>query len=112
MEFEWDENKRKINIEKHGIDFADAVKIFDKFVHTWQDMRADYGEIRNVSVGLLDGREIAVVYTPREGKRRIISVRRARVEERKIFYEEAEKHGHDFRSGNTTEDKGEAEGRP
>ena len=26
MQFEWDENKRKINIEKHGIDFADSEK--------------------------------------------------------------------------------------
>ncbi|MBR6900719.1 MAG: BrnT family toxin [Synergistaceae bacterium] len=32
MQFEWDENKRQINIEKHGIDFADAVKIFEGFI--------------------------------------------------------------------------------
>lgn len=27
--FEWDENKREFNLEKHGIDFADAILIFD-----------------------------------------------------------------------------------
>ncbi len=27
--FEWDETKRKINLEKHEIDFIDAVEIFD-----------------------------------------------------------------------------------
>ena len=44
MEFEWDENKRQSNIIKHKIDFAEAVAIFDGFVHTHQDLRADYGE--------------------------------------------------------------------
>ena len=46
--FEWDENKRQINIEKHGIDFADAVKIFDGFTHDTQDTREDCGEERFV----------------------------------------------------------------
>ncbi len=93
MQFEWDENKRQINIEKHGIDFVDAVKIFESFVHTTQDTRADYGEVRNVSTGLLNGIEITVIHTPRGDKRRIISVRRARVSERKTYYEEAKKNG-------------------
>ena len=91
MQFEWDENKRQANIEKHGIDFADAVKIFDGFTHAAQDTREDWGEERFVAVGLLNGLEIAVIYTPRNGKRRIISVRRARVKEREIYYEEAKK---------------------
>ncbi|MBQ9420122.1 MAG: BrnT family toxin [Synergistaceae bacterium] len=93
MLFEWDENKRQANIEKHGIDFADAVKIFDGFVYKVQDTRADYGEDRYVSVGLLGGIEISVIHTTRGDKERIISVRRARVKERKAYYEEAEKHG-------------------
>jgi uncharacterized DUF497 family protein len=28
LEFEWDEVKRRTNLEKHGIDFLDAVQIF------------------------------------------------------------------------------------
>ena len=44
MEFEWDENKRLSNIEKHRIDFIDAVGIYKYFVFTVQDTRADYGE--------------------------------------------------------------------
>ena len=111
MEFEWDDNKRQINIEKHGIDFADARTVFDKFTYQVQDTRSNYGEDRFITLGLLsDGREVAVINTPRDGKVRMISVRRARVEERKMFYEEAEKNGHDFRPRDTTEDKGEAEG--
>ena len=93
MQFEWDENKRQINIQKHGIDFADAVKIFDGFHIKRKDTRADYGEDRYVTTGLLEGVEITVIYTPRNNKRRIISARRARVSERKEYYEEAEKSG-------------------
>ncbi len=95
MQFEWDENKRQANIEKHGIDFADAVKIFDGFVYKFQDTRADYGEDRYVSVGLLNGLEISVVHTTRGDKERIISVRRARIKERKTFYEEEAKNNGD-----------------
>ncbi|MES2141851.1 MAG: BrnT family toxin [Pseudomonadota bacterium] len=29
--FEWDEKKRSLNLEKHGIDFVDAIEIFDDF---------------------------------------------------------------------------------
>lgn len=98
MPFEWDENKRLKNIEKHGIDFADAVRIFDgSFVYTTQDTRADYGEKRFVSVGLLDGVEISVINTKRNNNIRIISVRRARIKERKKFYEEVEKSGNGLR---------------
>ena len=93
MQFEWDENKRQANIEKHGIDFADAIKIFDGLAHTTQDTREDWGEERFVTVGLLDGVEIAVINTPRDKRIRIISARRARKTERERYYEEVEKNG-------------------
>ena len=94
-DFEWDEAKREKNIEKHKIDFLDAVKIFDneEALFTFQDTRQDWGEIRFVTIGLLNGIEIAVVHTPRNNRRRIISVRRARTEERAKYYEEVLKHG-------------------
>ena len=98
MPFEWDENKRLSNIEKHGKDFSDAVKVFDGFVVTRQDTRADYGEVRYVTTGLLDDTEITVIHTPRGNNIRIISVRRARIEERKIYHEEAEKNGIELRA--------------
>ena len=93
MQFEWDENKRQANIEKHGIDFADAIKIFDGFFIRHKDTRADYGEERYVTTGLLENVEITVIYTPRNNKRRIISARRTRHSERKEYYEEVEKNG-------------------
>ena len=90
--FEWDEAKRKINSEKHKIDFADATEIFNEPFYTFQDTRENYGEDRYVSIGLLKGFEIAVVHTPRGNGQRIISVRRARIEERKKYYEEVSKN--------------------
>ncbi len=95
--FEWDENKRLKNIEKHGIDFADAVKVFEGFITKRQDTRADYGEERFIAVGLLNGIEIAVIHTIRGDKTRIISARRARREERAVYYEEAKRHGYRLR---------------
>ena len=90
MQFEWDENKRQANIEKHGIDFADAVKIFDGFISSQEDLRADYGEKRYVTIGLLEGVEVAVIHTPRGDKTRIISIRRARMKERERYYQDKE----------------------
>ena len=90
MQFEWDENKRQRNIEKHGIDFADAVKIFDGFISSQEDLRANYGEKRYVTIGLLHNIEIAVIHTPRGEKTRIISVRRARIKERQRYYQDKE----------------------
>ena len=86
MEFEWDEAKRQSNLLKHGIDFEDAKAVFQEFFYTWQDTRSDYGEERYVTIGLLQGVEVAVIHTPREGRYRIISVRRARIQERKMYY--------------------------
>lgn len=88
MEFEWDETKRQFNLEKHKIDFADAIAIYDDFVCTARDTRADYGEARYVSIGCLCGIEIVIIYTPRGDKRRVISARRARIAERRKYHEE------------------------
>lgn len=83
MEFEWDEAKRQSNILKHGIDFAESVSIYEGFVLTLRSANVDYGEERYLAVGLLKGVEITIVYTLRGEKYRIISVRRARTQERR-----------------------------
>ena len=49
MEFEWDENKRQSNLSKHGIDFVDAAKIFNRPVLERVDNRYDYEETRIVA---------------------------------------------------------------
>ena len=51
MAIEWDDNKNKINIEKHGIDFFDAHKIFRSPIITKVDDRTDYQEKRWIGIG-------------------------------------------------------------
>jgi uncharacterized DUF497 family protein len=87
MGFEWDEQKREANLAKHGVDFRRMVTLFegDNFVEI-EDDREDYGETRLTVLGEIDGRIYAVAYTWREGKRRIISARRANDREQRKYH--------------------------
>lgn len=86
MSFEWDEEKNRINIEVHGIQFEDALKIFDGPILTAIDDREDYGEIRETSLGLFNGVVVLmVVHTERDGTTRLISARKALPKERRIY---------------------------
>ena len=87
MVFEWDPKKSKSNQLKHGIFFEDAPKVFDDFHITTIDRRKDYGEIRSCTMGFLDGtkRIVLVAHAQRNGKIRIISMRKANKREQKIF---------------------------
>lgn len=82
-EFEWDSTKRKANLKKHGIDFADATRIFQEPFLVVPSPRG--GEERFVALGDLDGRIIAVIFTARGETCRLISARRARKNEQKIY---------------------------
>ena len=86
MAFEWDEAKRLANIQKHGVDFAEAIEMFEGHVLENEDRRRNYGELRIRAFGEMDGRVIQVVYTLRNGRRRLISARRARRDERRAYY--------------------------
>jgi hypothetical protein len=86
MRFEWDEAKNLANLRKHGISFERAVAIFAGPVINWNDYRNDYGERRQISVGVLDGvLLVAVVHTDRAGKTRLISARTASRKERRTY---------------------------
>ena len=86
MEFEWDERKRRTNLTRHGIDFETAKLIFEGTSIEQEDRRRGYGEGRIVAYGETSGVVLCVVYTRREDRLRIISVRRARRDERKDYY--------------------------
>lgn len=86
MRYEWDEAKRLINIQKHGIDFADLPPLFDGDTVTIEDTRFDYGETRYMTLGLLKLRVIVVVHTERKGMIRIISARKATTNEEKQYF--------------------------
>lgn len=88
MKYEWDEAKRVANIHKHGIDFIDASVIFNRDILTIEDNRYNYGEQRFVTLGLLQGRVIAVVHTEREDCIRIISARKATKYEQQVYFKQ------------------------
>lgn len=73
MEFEWNEEKRAQNYEKHGVDLLEAAFIFEGSTLTREDNRRDYGETRMISLGLVDDVPYIVVHTERDGKTRLIS---------------------------------------
>ena len=87
--FEWDDTKNAINIAKHGVSFQLSRRIFDGPVLTVRDDRKDYGELREISIGMAgEGAILTVVHTDRQGRMRIISARPASARERRR-YEEA-----------------------
>lgn len=86
-DFEWNEDKERINIVKHGIDFETATGIWDGPMLQRIDDRFDYGETRFVAFGEVDGRVLAVVYTWRGDACRIISARMANRHERRAYRE-------------------------
>lgn len=90
MDFEWDPAKAAANRQKHGIDLADAIGVFeDAYALTQSDSFPD--EERFVTLGrdLLD-RVLVVVWTAREHAYRLISARRATARERRQYAEDAD----------------------
>jgi uncharacterized DUF497 family protein len=86
MEIEFDPVKDRINLEKHGVGLDAASLIFATPPAQWISPRLGHGEVRYIAVGLLDGVEFTCVFALRDDVARIISVRRARDEERDRFW--------------------------
>jgi len=84
--FTWDKDKCQENLDKHGIDFADAEKIFAGYTVTAEDVREAYGEQRFLTLGLLHGEVVSVTHTPREDDDHIISIRKATKHEARFYF--------------------------
>ena len=84
MEFEWDAEKSQRTYENRGLSFEDAERI-------WLDEEAievparSLGEERWARIGTLNGVVHTVIFTKRERKIRIISVRRAKPSEEQYY---------------------------
>jgi uncharacterized DUF497 family protein len=85
--FTWDEPKRQANLAKHGLDFADAEKVFAGPMVLFEDNRADYGEQRMIGVGLLDYLVVLIVHVEKDETIRIISMRKADSNETDLYYQ-------------------------
>lgn len=86
MDFEWDENKRNANLQKHFLDFIDAPVIFYDDHITGSANMVD-GEVREIATGRIDDVLVTVVFTRRSNAIRIISLRRASHGERRRYQE-------------------------
>ena len=88
MRFEWNDDKRLKNIQKHGFDFADAVEIFSGPMLVAPDTRDDHGEDRWEGLGWIRACLTQVVFAQKQPDIvRIISLRKATRRERQKFKE-------------------------
>ncbi|MDX2029890.1 MAG: BrnT family toxin [Blastocatellia bacterium] len=92
MEFEWDENKARLNLKRHRIAFEEAIESFldpnalDEF-----DVAHSEVEPRYNLIGLSSRRLLFIVYTEsEEGLVRLISARKADLKHRKIYEQQSE----------------------
>ncbi|MCI5641464.1 MAG: BrnT family toxin [Lachnospiraceae bacterium] len=88
MNFEWDDEKNKINFAKHGIDFETAMLVFNDLQRIEiYDMEHSTEEDRYNTIGMVND-VIFVVYTERKDNIRLISARIATKTERSIYYDQ------------------------
>jgi len=88
-DFEWDDEKAAQNLANHGVSFEAARLAFsDAFAVVRADRRQTYGEDRFILLGMVQERLLAVSYTMRDERVRIISARLAEPRERRRYHEE------------------------
>lgn len=87
--YTWDLAKRRANLRKHGIDFADADLVFRGFTLTAEDDRENHGEPRYLTLGMLADQAVSVAHTERAGSIRIISIRKATRHEAQLYFSQA-----------------------
>lgn len=87
VEFEWDDEKAKSNLEKHGVAFEEGATIFnDPMILTISDPDHSISEERYISLGIsVQTRLLLVVHTERGERIRLISCRKANNLERKTY---------------------------
>jgi uncharacterized DUF497 family protein len=93
LTFEWDEEKSRSNVHKHGVPFKEAKTVFnDPFATTIADPDHSLSEERFLDIGMsAKGRILVVWYTERNDNIRMIGCRKASQAERRK-YEERKKH--------------------
>ena len=93
LEFEWDNNKNKANIIKHGISFETASRVFfdSNRIEKYDEIHS-FDEDRYITIGMIGNIAVIVmvVYTERENSIRIISARKATKREMEEYYDSKE----------------------
>ncbi len=88
MEFEWDEEKAKLNAQKHGVTFEEAeLAFYDENAVILFDDTNSAEEIRYQLIALSPNRLLFISYTERFERIRIISARKANARHTRIYNE-------------------------
>lgn len=87
MRVVWDEAKRRVNLRKHGLDFADAGQVFAGITYTTEDRRFEYGEQRFITLGMANDVVVVVAHTETTDTVRIISMRKATTREQALYFQ-------------------------
>lgn len=87
MRIVFDEAKRRTNLRKHGLDFADAERVFSGITYTIEDRRFAYSERRFLTLGLLVETVVAIAHTETRNEIRVISMRKATRNEETLYFE-------------------------
>jgi uncharacterized DUF497 family protein len=90
VHIEYDPIKDLVNQAKHGVSLEAAARAAWDVAVVFRDGRWDYGEIREIAFVPIDHVVHVVIYTTRQGRLRIISVRRANHRERKKYVAQVE----------------------
>ena len=85
MLIEFDAAEHAATLSTRGLDMARAGEVLAGATLTVEDDRRDYGEDRFITIGFLDGAMVVLVWTPRDGAQRIISMRKANERERALY---------------------------
>lgn len=87
MRVVWDEAKRRANVRKHGLDFADAEQVLAGITWTIEDRRFDYGERRYLTPGMLRDTVVVMAHTETPSAIRVISMRKATRNEQILYFQ-------------------------
>ena len=85
MLIEFDEKKRAASLVARNLDMVRADEVFAGTTLTVEDDRQEYGEDRYITIGFLDDAMVVLVWTPRGGVYRVISMRKASERERSLY---------------------------
>lgn len=87
MKIAWDEAKRRANLKKHGLDFADAAHVLAGITCTFEDDRFAYSEQRFITLGMLRNTVVVMAHTETARELRVISMRKATRHEQTLYFE-------------------------
>jgi hypothetical protein len=87
MKVVWDEAKRRANLRKHGLDFADVGQVLAGITYTIEDRRFQYGERRFITFGMLRDTVVVMAHTETPSTLRIISMRKATRNEQILYFQ-------------------------